>query len=184
GPITEEIAFRSALVPLHILAKVPPTQIVFVTPLYFGIAHIHHFYEYTLTHPHTPLLPALVRSLVQFAYTSIFGFFATFVYLRTGSLPAVILAHSFCNWCGLPRLGGRVEPGVPIGPPMESETKNKDRVDARSAVKVGDVRLGIAWTLVYYALLLCGAFAFYHQLWVLTSSPRGLALFSAQSKAK
>ncbi|KAA6407135.1 MAG: prenyl ase Rce1 [Lasallia pustulata] len=106
GPLTEELIFRSLLTPLHLLTPLPVPRTVLLTPLYFGIAHVHHFYEYTLTHPHTPLLPALVRSLVQFAYTTLFGWYATFVFVRTGSLPAVVLAHSFCNWCGLPRLWG------------------------------------------------------------------------------
>ncbi|KAI9677616.1 MAG: hypothetical protein M1817_006570 [Caeruleum heppii] len=174
GPITEEVVFRSTLVPLHILAKVCPTRIIFFTPLYFGIAHIHHFYEFSLTHPHTPLLPALVRSLVQFAYTSLFGFYATFVYLRTGSTVAVVLSHSFCNWCGLPRVWGRVEAGVPLGPPVaETEERRKAKDDGPngvSTVQVADGRLGIGWTVAYYILLVSGAIGFWQGLWVLTES--------------
>ncbi|KAI9808534.1 MAG: hypothetical protein M1825_003683 [Sarcosagium campestre] len=179
GPITEEIVFRSAIVPLHLLAKVASKRVVFITPLYFGIAHIHHFYEYTLTHPHTPLLPALLRSVVQFTYTSIFGFYATFIFLRTGSLPAVILAHSFCNWCGLPRLWGRVEAGVPLGPPSNEERERKDerRSPETSAIAVGDSRLNIGWTVAYYFLLVIGAVIFCRALWPLTDSRHSLAQF-------
>ena len=176
GPVTEELLFRSLLIPLHLLSKVSPTQIVFLTPLYFGIAHIHHFYEFKLTHPHTPLPPAMFRSLFQFTYTTIFGWYAAFVFLRTGSLIAVILAHSFCNWCGLPRLWGRVEAGEPIiGPPVD---RGKEDSDHRKA-QVADGRLGMGWTVAYYVLLLVGIWAFTAGLWPLTDSTHALATFNA-----
>ncbi|KAI9826239.1 MAG: hypothetical protein M1819_007406 [Sarea resinae] len=193
GPITEELLFRSLLTPLALLSHHGPAAaatVTLTTPLYFGIAHVHHFYEYTLTHPHTPLLPALLRSLVQFAYTSLFGFYATFVFLRTGSLPAAILAHAFCNWCGLPRLWGRVEPGVPIGPPDIGSRRKRDGEDVRGAVgAVGQFRVGppaggetdegedIAWTVAYYIILVGGAAAFYECLWALTESGNALVAF-------
>ncbi|KAI9797756.1 MAG: hypothetical protein M1835_006928 [Candelina submexicana] len=178
GPITEEIVFRSCVIPLHLLAKISPTRIVFYTPLYFGIAHIHHFYEYTLTHPHTPLLPALARSLFQFVYTSIFGFYAAFIYLRTGSLFAVIISHSFCNWCGLPRLWGRitVEAGVPLGPSTERKDDGEGK-GVKQRVQVADGRLGVGWTVAYYLFLLGGAVGFWWGLWGLTDSSRALASF-------
>jgi len=47
-------------------------------------------------------------SLFQFIYTTLFGWFAAFVFLRTGSLYPAIAAHAFCNWLGLPRFWGRV----------------------------------------------------------------------------
>ncbi|RAK99359.1 CAAX prenyl protease RCE1 [Aspergillus ibericus CBS 121593] len=173
GPITEEVMFRSAIVPLHLLAKVDPGRIVFVAPLYFGIAHVHHFYEFRLTHPDTSVIAALLRSVFQFGYTTIFGWYATFLYLRTGSLLAVILAHTFCNWCGLPRLWGRVEAGVPLGPPLVKGKENND---------VASGPLGLGWTVAYYALLVGGAVGFFYALWPLTDSYNALASFSGPSK--
>lgn len=176
--MTEELVFRSCLIPLHILCHHSPKQIVFITPLYFGIAHIHHLYEYKLTHPHTPFLPALARSLFQFGYTSIFGFYATFVFLRTASLPAVVLAHSFCNWCGLPRFWGRVmvvEPGVPMGPPVGVNRMGQERGRVGASGRRGE--LGLAWTAAYYSLLVAGAIGFWKALWVLTESERRLVDF-------
>jgi prenyl protein peptidase len=178
GPITEEIMFRSAIVPLHLLAKDTPGHLVFVAPLYFGIAHVHHFYEFRLTHPDTSIFAALFRSVFQFGYTTIFGWYATFLYLRTGSLLAVILAHSFCNWCGLPRLWGRVEAGVPIGPPS---IKGKGDSDVKSAYAAYG-KLGLGWTIGYYVLLASGAIGFYYALWPLTDSPNALAAFTGGSK--
>lgn len=167
--------FRSAIVPLHLLAHVSPGKVVFIAPLYFGIAHVHHFYEFRLTHPDTPILAALLRSLFQFGYTTVFGWYATFIYLRTGSLITVILVHSFCNWCGLPRFWGRVEAGEPLGPPVN--TRGKEDSDGDS-LSVGDGQLGVAWTVAYYVLLLVGAVSFAWCLWPLTNSYYGLVSFT------
>lgn len=177
GPVTEEVLFRSVIIPLHLLAKITPKYIVFVSPLYFGIAHVHHFYEFRLTHPHTPMTPSIIRSVFQFGYTTIFGWYASFLYLRSGSLIAVILVHSFCNWCGLPRLWGRVEAGEPLGPPIPSRVK--EDVDK---FQVAQGRLSIGWTVAYYIILIAGAVAFYKQLWPLTASPQALVDFLGKAK--
>ncbi|OJD13300.1 hypothetical protein AJ78_06224 [Emergomyces pasteurianus Ep9510] len=174
GPITEEVIFRSIIIPLHLLADLSPTRIVFVTPLYFGIAHVHHFYEFRLTHPHTSLAPSLARTLFQFGYTTIFGWYATFLYLRTGSLPAVILIHSFCNYCGLPRLWGRVEIDEYAIPTV---TRGKEDADGGPEF-VSRKSLNIGWTIAYYLILAAGAVAFHSQLWRLTESSHELVSFA------
>lgn len=184
GPTTEELIWRSLMIPLHLSAHVSPTKTVFVTPLYFGIAHVHHFYEFRITHPHTPVAAGVARSLFQFAYTSLFGFLASFIFVRTASLPAVILAHAFCNWMGLPRLWGRVAPArsssatpeaVPIGPAgIGGEGKRADGWAAPAAH--GD---HIGWTVAYYTLLVGGALGFWWLLWPLTASENALAGFAA-----
>lgn len=152
-----------------------PGRIVFISPLYFGIAHVHHCYEFRLTHPDTPLATSLFRSLFQFGYTTVFGWLATFLYLRTGSLPAVILVHSFCNWCGLPRLWGRVEAAVRIGPP---HLRGKD--DTEVSQLHLSAPLGAGWTIAYYVLLVAGAVGFYRLLWPLSQSSLALASFGSK----
>lgn len=107
GPISEEFVFRSCIVPLHLFAGQSIGKIVLVTPLYFGLAHIHHIYERNLSHP-GHMLQACVISLVQFTYTTIFGWFAAFLFIRTGSIWSSIFVHSFCNSMGLPRVTGRL----------------------------------------------------------------------------
>ncbi|KAK5191828.1 CAAX prenyl protease [Exophiala xenobiotica] len=178
GPVTEEVIFRSVLVPLHLLAKVSPTKIVFLTPLYFGIAHVHHFYEFTLTHPHTPLLPALLRSVFQFGYTTLFGWIAGFIYLRTGSIYACIAIHTFCNWVGLPRFWGRVQSREEY-PPSPVAMRGKDDTDAVQAQGTGGPS-GLKWTVAYYVLLLAGVSSFYAGLWPLTASSLALADFGGK----
>lgn len=143
-------------------------------PLYFGIAHMHHFYEFRLTHPHTSFTASIARTVFQFGYTTIFGWYATFLYLRTGSLPAVILVHAFCNYCGLPRLWGRVEAresSIPI------ITRGKEDA-VRGAGSTSHRSLNIGWTVAYYIILVVGALAFHSQLWRLTESPHELVSFT------
>jgi len=157
---------------------------VYLTPLIFGLAHIHHFYEYTVSHPHSPILPAALRSLFQLLYTTLFGAYTTFIYLRTGSLLAVILIHTFCNWQGLPRFWGRLEGAVETAVlPVSSRTddvvgRDSKKSDERSgSVEVGGGRLSISWTIAYYILLVTGAVSFYRLLFSLTESPASLATF-------
>lgn len=120
GPFSEELLFRSLLIPLNLLSPqviqastglqgTHAGLVMFTTPLYFGVAHIHHLYEFRLTRPDVPFKFALIQSLFQLCYTTLFGWYAAFVFLRTGSLWTCVLTHSFCNWMGLPRLWGRVE---------------------------------------------------------------------------
>ena len=174
GPFTEEVLFRSVIVSLHIHTEpqLSLTILVLATPLYFGIAHVHHFWEYTLTHPYTPTLPALLRSLIQFAYTTVFGWYATFIFLRTGSLWAVVLIHAQCNWLGLPRIWGRVgglevQGGVVGGP-----TRGKEDADIRRDSEPQE--LGLVWTVAYYTILVAGALAWWRVLLPLTESDGAL----------
>ena len=152
GPVTEELLFRSAAVPLLLGAGMSIGRIVFVTPFIFGVAHIHHFYEFRLTHPHVPVFAAVARSLLQLTYTTLFGAYATFVFIRTGSLLSVISVHAFCNSMGLPRLWGHVQPywSHPGTPSWK-------------------------WTSLYYVLLVSGSVAWWSQLWPLTASDNALA---------
>ena len=175
GPITEELLFRSLIVPLHLMISPTPspTTLIFVTPLYFGIAHIHHVYEYTLAHPFTPTLPALLRSLLQFGYTTVFGWYATFLFLRAGDIWSVVLVHSFCNWMGLPRLWGRVG-GVTIeGGVVRAPLRAKEDEDRNVRV---ETRLAVSWTIAYYVVLITGAIMWWKKLWVWSAST-GLVKF-------
>jgi prenyl protein peptidase len=100
---------------------------------------------------------AIARSVVQFSYTSLFGALVNFLFLRTGSLLAVVLVHAFCNSMGLPRVWGTVEPYW-----------LSDASRARQAV---------LWSGIYYVLLFGGAYAWWRNLYTLTESPLALAKF-------
>lgn len=169
--MTEEILFRSASVPLLLLAQTSNGTIIFLTPIVFGLAHVHHFYEFRISHPHTPVVSALLRSLLQFTYTTLFGGYATFIYLRTGSLLSVILVHAFCNWMGFPRFWGRVTPGDTVGPAV-GERKRTEGVNASKHGKPN-----LLWTIAYYTLLIVGAIGWRKLLWPLTESESALTGF-------
>ncbi|KAK3049544.1 CAAX prenyl protease [Extremus antarcticus] len=215
APISEEVVFRALTIPLFLLAKTSPTRIVFTTPLVFGLAHLHHLVEFLQARtptghrwpPAQIWLSGILLSLFQFSYTSLFGFFAAFVFLRTGNTWAVIVAHSFCNRMGVPRLWGKVGqfanydyiPAEMKQPIARGQDKRHDDSDAGAPVRVGnsmmDVRdgeasmsdgvvlpdgpknLGLAWTVVYYALVLVGAYGFWRLLFPLTESRFALARF-------
>ncbi len=50
---------------------------------------------------HSLLLP-LLQVLFQFTYTTMFGWYATYLFIRTGHLVAPVLSHALCNALGLP----------------------------------------------------------------------------------
>lgn len=45
---------------------------------------------------------AILISLFQFFYTSIFGIYSAFLFVRTGHFVAPFIAHAFCNHMGFP----------------------------------------------------------------------------------
>lgn len=137
-----------------VLARTPLGRTIFLSPLVFGLAHVHHFYEFRLAHRGVPAAAALLRSALQLGYTTLFGAYATFVYLRTGSLLAVLAAHVLCNCMGLPRVWGRVEGRSP---------------DGRWGVPLAG-----GWSLAYYLLLVAGAAGWWRGLWGLTESGNAL----------
>lgn len=172
---------------MHLFSKEATTTLVFLTPLYFGIAHFHHFYEFRLTHPRMPMLPSILRSVFQLTYTTVFGWFAAFLFLRTGSVYPPILVHAFCNWMGLPRLWGRVE-GPVTGIGAFDQTRRKQDTEASPATlgrtSASSGRLGLGWTLAYYVLLVIGAVLFFTNLWTLTESSHAFVDLGAHPAAK
>jgi prenyl protein peptidase len=170
------------------LSQASAQRIPFTSPLIFGVAHVHHLHEHVnssrrpgagyLATALTPsvILPGLIRSIFQFLYTSLFGIIAAFIYLRTSSLIACILAHSFCNWMGLPRFWGRV--GEEVGEEMLDQTHSGDGsvTDALRSGTNGQ-RLSITWTIAYYMVLFAGAIGFWKLRWSLTNSDLALVQF-------
>ena len=86
--------------------QVSHTWLMLTTPLYFGIAHLHHAWEMYQAGGCTnrARTSALLTSALQFVYTTVFGWYASFLFMRTGTVWAPLLAHVLCNVMGLPRL--------------------------------------------------------------------------------
>ncbi|XP_030570299.1 CAAX prenyl protease 2 [Drosophila novamexicana] len=99
APLSEEFVFRACMMPL-ILQSFTPMNAVFITPLFFGVAHLHHIAERLSVG--MELSTALFIGLFQFTYTTLFGFYSAFLFARTGHFVAPLLAHALCNHMGLP----------------------------------------------------------------------------------
>eukprot|EP00898_Chlorokybus_atmophyticus_P009143 jgi/Chlat1/922/Chrsp108S01426 len=101
APLSEEFVFRGCTCALLIHAKWWRSAITFLSPLFFGVAHAHHALELVRLQQQ-PISRALLTSGVQLSYTTVFGWYATYLLLRTGQLMAPIGAHVFCNYMGFP----------------------------------------------------------------------------------
>ncbi|AQK85341.1 CAAX prenyl protease 2 isoform X2 [Zea mays] len=77
APFTEELVFRACMIPLLLCGGFKMSTIIFLSPIFFSLG-------------------------VQLGYTVIFGWYATFLLIRTGNLLCPIIAHVFCNMMGLP----------------------------------------------------------------------------------
>ncbi|KAK3322351.1 hypothetical protein B0H66DRAFT_495205 [Apodospora peruviana] len=182
GPITEEILYRSTSIPLMIAAQTPITRTIYLVPFIFGLSHVHHFYEFRLTNPQVPVTVALLRSVFQLGYTTLFGAYATFAFVRTGSLLAVCAVHAFCNCMGLPQLWGRVQPPPPPSVISDPITRRPDPTKARGATGGATTparKASLLWTVSYYSLLIVGAVLWWRNLWVLTDTANALVPTSA-----
>ena len=102
APALEELVFRACLVGPLTQSLSSPTQTSWIAPLFFGTAHVHHAYvNWKKSHS---LRRVLLTTILQFSYTTLFGAYATHAFLRTNSLPAIIVSHQYCNYMGLPDL--------------------------------------------------------------------------------
>uniref|UniRef100_A0A3Q2R041 CAAX prenyl protease 2 n=1 Tax=Fundulus heteroclitus TaxID=8078 RepID=A0A3Q2R041_FUNHE len=103
APVTEELVFRGAMLPM-LVPCTGTTAVIFIAPLFFGVAHFHHIME-QLHIGKDSVSAILLGAGLQFLYTTIFGVFAAFILLRTGHIVGPVLCHSFCNSQGLPDFG-------------------------------------------------------------------------------
>ncbi|XP_053985198.1 CAAX prenyl protease 2 isoform X1 [Hylaeus volcanicus] len=101
APLSEEWTFRACMLPLLLQCFTPITAI-FVCSLFFGVAHFHHVIY--LVGTGRKLKHALFTSCFQFIYTTLFGSYAAFLFVKTGHIAAPFIAHSFCNHMGFPDL--------------------------------------------------------------------------------
>lgn len=108
APVTEEIVFRGLVVTFLYLdsdsSNDQTLTLALSSTVYFGLAHVHHFYE-KIRFGNQLISEALFSTLIQFLYTSIFGFTAAILFIRTGNIFAPIISHIICNYTGLPNLG-------------------------------------------------------------------------------
>ncbi|KAF1378389.1 hypothetical protein PFLUV_G00190040 [Perca fluviatilis] len=107
APVTEELVFRGAMLPM-LVSCTGPTAAIFMAPLFFGVAHFHHIAEQRRLHKDSMSVILLV-SVIQFSYTTVFGAFTAFIFMRTGHVVGPMLCHSFCNSQGLPDISSALQ---------------------------------------------------------------------------
>ena len=100
APITEEIVFRSCMVPVLHSTGMSASNVCFIAPLFFGFAHVHH--AVVKLRQGNAFGSVVLLTIFQFVYTSLFGAYASYTYQRSASLAAVVLSHSMCNALGIP----------------------------------------------------------------------------------
>lgn len=103
APFAEELVYRACML-LLLSPAIGEQYAVLFCPIFFGIAHVHHLIDWYRVSDGTSFGQACLTVLVQFCYTSIFGLFAGFLFVRTHHLVSLFLCHSFCNVMGLPPL--------------------------------------------------------------------------------
>ncbi|KAG9265845.1 CAAX prenyl protease 2-like [Astyanax mexicanus] len=101
------LVFRACMLPI-LVPCTGPTAAIFIAPLFFGVAHFHHVTE-RLRFGSDSVFDILVCAVFQFSYTSVFGAYTAFIFIRTGHLVGPVLCHSFCNWMGFPALGSALQ---------------------------------------------------------------------------
>ncbi|CAO3671224.1 unnamed protein product [Rhizopus microsporus] len=104
APFTEELVFRACMIVVLYQANYSKGYLIFMSPLYFGLAHLHHAWEnyYVLGGTRRAMIQSISASLFQFAYTTVFGWYVSYLFLKTGSLWSCVICHSFCNIMGFP----------------------------------------------------------------------------------
>lgn len=106
APITEELIFRAMVVNIlqsDVTARHSANWITYISPLFFGISHIHHARQ--LYRKNISGSVVIFNTLFQTAYTTLFGILANKVYLASSNnLLSPILLHSVCNLMGFPAL--------------------------------------------------------------------------------
>mmetsp|Transcript_91568 Transcript_91568/g.158769 ORF Transcript_91568/g.158769 Transcript_91568/m.158769 type:complete len:438 (-) Transcript_91568:1274-2587(-) len=101
GPVTEEIVYRVAACYCLYFAGMSRTGTLLLSSTLFSLAHGHHLLESVYLNG-VPLSKALAPVSFQLAFTYVFGMYAAYIYMGTGSLLSAIALHSYCNYMGPP----------------------------------------------------------------------------------
>lgn len=101
APLTEELCFRSGLISYLLMQGTSSRDCILISPFLFALAHFHHVFD-NVRYKGIGVRRALVLSLFQMSYTTIFGWLAAFLLIRTGHFMAPLTAHIFCNRMGVP----------------------------------------------------------------------------------
>ncbi|RDD44266.1 CAAX prenyl protease 2 [Trichoplax sp. H2] len=100
APFTEEFVYRACMLPI-LFSQFGFTMAILICPLMFGLAHLHHLIE-RIIRKDSSLSNAIAITVFQCGFTTVFGWYTSFVFLRTGHIIGPIVCHAFCNSMGFP----------------------------------------------------------------------------------
>lgn len=100
APIFEEAMYRSCLINALIAGGFGWNSVM-ISSLIFGLSHFYRI-EDVLDYKKDLVFQDFIPVLFQVCFTTLFGLYVGYVYVVTGSLFAVVVLHSFCNFMGLP----------------------------------------------------------------------------------
>eukprot|EP01062_Namystynia_karyoxenos_P002198 TRINITY_DN10778_c0_g1_i1.p1 TRINITY_DN10778_c0_g1~~TRINITY_DN10778_c0_g1_i1.p1 ORF type:complete len:342 (+),score=70.35 TRINITY_DN10778_c0_g1_i1:95-1027(+) len=103
GPVAEEVIFRACCCYFLFFggAVGGAGLCMTVSAFLFALAHVHHLFR-MITADGRSMAEGLAMVAGGLIVHSVFALFSTFLYIRTGSLTAAVIAHSYCNWLGPP----------------------------------------------------------------------------------
>lgn len=99
APLSEEFTFRACMLPL-LQQCFGRLASILICPLFFGVAHFHHMQERLKSG--MCLKTTIIISSFQFLYTTLFGVYSAYLFVRTGHFAAPFVVHAFCNHMGFP----------------------------------------------------------------------------------
>lgn len=156
APFTEELFYTSMLINNYLLLsnEITYKTLLLAPPAFFGIAHLHHGFEmYSLGI--YGVVQILFSIFFQMLYTTMFGVFTNFIFIRTGgNLWSCVLTHCFCNYMGFPQGSELVQ---------ELAMASSEASGYYTMIKK-------LWKWCYLALLIIGAIEFKNNIWNLTES--------------
>lgn len=161
APVTEEIFYTSMILNCYMLLpheEVTQLKLVWFTPFFFGLAHLHHAYE-TYRNSRTTMATVILTTALQVTYTTLFGCLTNCVFLKTGgNLWSCIILHAFCNLMGFP----------------EPSQLTIYYTDVRKPPSTFAAKLLTWWNRIYFILLILGIWLFKSNFNALLVSPHSL----------
>lgn len=97
APITEEMIYRAFTCTLWESAGFTWCQVIFLSPFIFGLSHFHKYFLGS-----GPSRDRLLGSLGQCGFTTLFGWWEAFIWLKTHNFFLIFSIHAFCNYLGFP----------------------------------------------------------------------------------
>lgn len=157
APITEELVYRSVILTLfHEQGKTWYTM--YLTPLLFGIAHVHHGYQLWRQYGDLPVTSIVFGTAFQTLYTTVFGILTNYLFYKYHIVWSCIVVHGVCNLLGFPSFGKYATPVVVERDVLEQlELQSESEPEGNSDGSSGSKNL-------YLVLLAVGVVLFVLQL--------------------